>query len=55
MVRGHFKNFAAAGLFGKYKGDKYSHIWCPNFVRGNVEDGVVLKDYDQGAKPEGAS
>lgn len=44
-VRGHFKDFSKNGLFGKYKGQTYSSIWCPPFVKGNAENGVVVKDY----------
>jgi len=46
IVRGHFKDFSEKGLFGKHRGDKYGHIWCPSFVRGVVDDGVVVKDYE---------
>ena len=45
-VRGHFKDFSNKGLFGKYKGSAYSTIWCPPFLKGNSEHGVVVKDYN---------
>lgn len=51
IVRGHFKDFSTSGLFGKYKGQKYSHIWCPSFVRGTASDGVVARDYTQSTEP----
>lgn len=47
IVRGHFKNFEKNGLFGKYKGEKYNHIWVRSFARGDAADGIVEKDYEQ--------
>lgn len=42
LVRGHFKHYTAeAPLFGKYTGTYY---WPPH-VRGNIENGAVVKDY----------
>lgn len=56
MVRGHFKDFSrGAGLFGRLRGEKYSHVWCPAFVRGKPEDGAVLRDYALEGVPAGES
>ena len=41
ICRGHFKDFRERGLFGKYKGV----YWWPQQLRGNANDGVVIKDY----------
>lgn len=41
FVRGHFKDFTAKGLFGKYKGV----YWWDSTVRGDVSKGVIDKDY----------
>ena len=42
-VRGHFRDYSQGkGMFGKYK---YNCVWVPQFVRGNVEDGIVTRDY----------
>ncbi len=41
ICRGHFAHYTERGLFGKYKGT----FWRPQHVRGNMEQGVQLKDY----------
>jgi hypothetical protein len=42
ICRGHFATYEEGkGLFGKYTG----RFWIPNHVRGNRENGVVVKDY----------
>lgn len=42
-VRGHFRDYSEGkGLFGKYK---YNCIWVPPFVRGDLSDGIVTRDY----------
>ncbi len=41
ICRGHFKDFANKGLFGKYKG----LYWWDSQVRGSATSGVSLKDY----------
>jgi hypothetical protein len=41
FVRGHFKDYSAKGLFGKYK----KVYWWDSQVRGEVKGGVVDKDY----------
>jgi len=41
FVRGHFKDFTAKGLFGKYKGV----YWWDSVVRGDVSKGIIDKDY----------
>jgi hypothetical protein len=42
FCRGHFKDFSQGdGLFGKYKG----LYWWESQVRGNIDRGVVEKDY----------
>lgn len=41
FVRGHFKDFTAKGLFGKYKGV----YWWDSAVRGDVAKGIIDKDY----------
>lgn len=42
IFRGHFKDFRdGKGLFGKYK----EIYWWDQHVRGNEENGVVIKDY----------
>lgn len=51
VVRGHFKDFSEKGLFGRYKGERYSHIWVPQFVKGNPAHGVTVHDYEQTAEP----
>lgn len=40
-MRGHFKDFSAKGLFGKYKGV----YWWGDQVRGDSAQGVIDKDY----------
>lgn len=54
IVRGHFKDYSVNGVFGKYKGEKYSHVWCPSFVRGSVDSGVVVRDYEMRSGAESA-
>jgi hypothetical protein len=41
FVRGHFKDFSAHGLFGKYK----QVYWWKDQVRGDATQGVVDKEY----------
>jgi hypothetical protein len=41
ICRGHFKDFTEKGLFGKY----HDIYWWNDLVRGNVDSGIVLKDY----------
>lgn len=41
FVRGHFKDFTAKGLFGKYKGV----YWWDSVVRGDASKGIIDKDY----------
>lgn len=42
ICRGHFKNYSnGKGLFGKYKG----LYWWDMNLRGNSENGTVVKDY----------
>lgn len=48
ICRGHFKDFRETGLFGKFR-DIY--WWNPQ-VRGKVENGIVLKDYNVDAPKE---
>lgn len=45
MVRGHFRDYEANGLFGRLRGSKYSAVWVPAFARGDHNDGVVVRDY----------
>jgi hypothetical protein len=47
ICRGHFKDYSKHGLFGKYKG----LYWWESHVRGSVDEGVVVKDYNVKAKP----
>ena len=43
ICRGHFKDFRnGAGLFGKYK----DVFWWEQHVRGNAENGTIIKDYE---------
>lgn len=43
ICRGHFKDFSKGkGLFGKHK-DIY---WWESYVRGNIKNGISLKDYN---------
>jgi hypothetical protein len=43
ICRGHFKDFSTGkGLFGKHKG----LYWWDSQVRGNIEIGAVIKDYN---------
>lgn len=42
ICRGHFKDYSDKGLFGKYKG----MYWWDSHVRGTVEQGAVIKDYN---------
>ena len=44
ICRGHFKDYSDKGLFGKYKGI----YWWNDQIRGNQNEGVVLKDYELG-------
>lgn len=49
--RGHFKDYRdGKGLFGKFK----SIYWWDQHVRGSIENGAVIKDYDVQA-PDGQS
>lgn len=44
ICRGHFKTYGKDGkglLFGKHAGT----VWVPMHARGNIEEGVVVKDY----------
>jgi len=41
ICRGHFKDYAARGLFGRHKG----MYWWDAQVRGNTTEGISLKDY----------
>jgi hypothetical protein len=41
FVRGHFKDYSVAGLFGRHKGI----YWWDSQVRGEARQGVVDKDY----------
>lgn len=42
ICRGHFKDFSKGkGLFGKYQG----LYWWDSQVRGNISEGIVIKDY----------
>jgi hypothetical protein len=43
ICRGHFKDYSkGGGLFGKYKG----FYWWESYVRGDPDQGVVVKDYN---------
>lgn len=43
ICRGHFKDYSkGSGLFGKYQG----LYWWDSHVRGSIEEGVVVKDYN---------
>lgn len=49
LVRGHFADYRdGKGLFGKYK----DVFWIPDHVRGNAENGIVIKDYEVEAPKE---
>lgn len=41
ICRGHFKDYREKGLFGKYKGI----YWWAQHLRGDLDEGVVVKDY----------
>jgi hypothetical protein len=41
ICRGHFKDYTEKGLFGKNKGI----FWWNHHSRGDMENGVILKDY----------
>jgi len=41
ICRGHFKDYTEHGLFGRNKGI----YWWDSAVRGNIDAGIVLKDY----------
>lgn len=43
ICRGHFRTYSegSSGLFGKLHGT----FWVPQHTRGNVREGVVIKDY----------
>lgn len=41
LCRGHFKDYTKRPLFGKYSG----RFWCPPHARGDIDVGVVDKDY----------
>jgi hypothetical protein len=45
ICRGHFAHYEDKGLFGKYKG----RFWIPQHVRGSIETGAALKDYQVNA------
>lgn len=44
ICRGHFKDYRERGLFGKIKGV----FWWDMAVRGSVEHGTVIKEYEAG-------
>ena len=44
IYRGHFKDYRECGLFGRNKG----LYWWNAHLRGSVEHGVVIRDYDVG-------
>jgi hypothetical protein len=48
ICRGHFASYEEKPLFGKYRG----RFWIPQHVRGSIEAGAVVKDYDVAAPPE---
>jgi hypothetical protein len=50
ICRGHFKDYREHGLFGRQKG----LYWWDAHVRGDVERGVVVKDYSVKAPDPGA-
>lgn len=44
ICRGHFKHYGRDGkglLFGKHK----ATVWIPMHVRGDIEEGAVVKDH----------
>lgn len=46
IMRGHFKDYRdGKGLFGRYKGV----YWWDNHVRGDADNGIVIKDYEVNA------
>lgn len=50
ICRGHFKDFSKGkGLFGKFK----EMYWWDSQVRGNIENGIVVKEYEVNAPNEG--
>lgn len=50
ICRGHFAQYdATKPLFGKYAGK----FWIPSHVRGSLEHGAVVKDYN--VKPKGSN
>lgn len=55
LVRGHFRDCSEHGLFGKYRGQKYAHIWVPAHLRGTGDGGVIVKDYEQDPGPPESS
>jgi hypothetical protein len=42
IVRGHFADYSESGLFGRHHG----LFWREQHIRGNKDNGLVLKDYD---------
>lgn len=42
IVRGHFADYRDRGLFGRNRGV----FWKPSHERGNIEAGIVMKDYN---------
>lgn len=49
-VRAHFRDYSQGkGLFGRYHKAK---VFCPSFLRGSREHGVVVKDYDAHIEPQ---
>jgi len=46
LVRGHFRWYGAAGLFGKHR-DRM--VWVPAHERGDPRRGRITKDYEVGA------
>lgn len=47
IARGHFKHYVTRGLFGKH----YGTYWFSNPARGDVDEGIIVKDY-QAPSPE---
>lgn len=52
MVTGHWMHFGVDGR-GKHFGKYVRSVWCPAHIRGNAENGVVLKDIELEASKEG--
>lgn len=47
-VNGHYRDYSNSekGMFGRLRGEKYSHVWIWPHFSGSSDNGVVVSDYE---------